>query len=71
MVDMLPSRLYPKSIYPYEVKIDQFLLSELLRSDHANYCVPIYDVLSVLDDQDTMITCIDAQSHRLAPLGRR
>ncbi|KAG9310555.1 kinase-like domain-containing protein [Chiua virens] len=37
---------------PYEVEIGVYFSSEPLISDPANHCVPIYDVLSLDDDDD-------------------
>ena len=48
-------KIISQSLHPYEVEIGRFFSSEPLRSDPANHCIPIYDVLSVPDDKDKVI----------------
>jgi len=48
-------KIVSKSLHPYEVEIGRFFSSEPLRSDPSNHCIPIYDVLSVPDDNDKVI----------------
>jgi len=48
-------KIISQSLHPYEVEIGRFFSSEPLRSDPANHCTPIYDVLSVPDDKDKVI----------------
>ena len=48
-------KIISKSVHPYEVEIGRFFSSDPLRSDPANHCIPIYDVLSVPDDKDKVI----------------
>ncbi|KAL4061838.1 hypothetical protein V8B97DRAFT_1999172 [Scleroderma yunnanense] len=48
-------KIVSNSDHPYEVEIGRFLSSEQLRRDPTNHCIPIYDVLSVPDDQDKVI----------------
>ncbi|KAH7918651.1 hypothetical protein BV22DRAFT_1041582 [Leucogyrophana mollusca] len=44
-----------KSRHPYEAEIGEFFMTEPLASDPANHCVPIYEVLSVPEDDDRII----------------
>jgi hypothetical protein len=41
--------------HPFEVEIARYLMSEPLRSDPMNHCVPILDVLNVPDDPRDII----------------
>jgi hypothetical protein len=41
--------------HPFEVEIARYLMSEPLRSDPMNHCVPILDVLSVQDEPRDII----------------
>lgn len=41
--------------HPYEADIGQYLSSEPLSSDPRNHYVPIYDVLQVPDEEDSLI----------------
>jgi hypothetical protein len=44
-----------KTDHPHEVDIAQFFSSEPLAGEIANHCVPIYDVLPVPDDEESVI----------------
>ena len=48
-------KIVRRSEYPYEVDIAKFFSTEPLRSDPKNHCVPIYDILSLPGDVDTVI----------------
>ncbi|TBU31673.1 kinase-like domain-containing protein [Dichomitus squalens] len=41
--------------HPYEVEITQFLSSEPLKSNPKNHCVPVHEVLQILDDDNIQI----------------
>lgn len=42
-------------MHPYEVEIGQYFSSESLRTDPANHCVPIYEVIPVPEEQRVII----------------
>ncbi len=44
-----------KSLYPEEVTLHQYLLSEPLLSDPRNHTVPLLEVLDVPDDEDAVL----------------
>ncbi|PCH36039.1 hypothetical protein WOLCODRAFT_91811 [Wolfiporia cocos MD-104 SS10] len=44
-----------RSVHPYEADIAQFLSSKPLSRDARNHCVPIYEVLKVPSDNNTVI----------------
>ncbi|KAH7905962.1 hypothetical protein BJ138DRAFT_1130197 [Hygrophoropsis aurantiaca] len=44
-----------KSRHPFEAEIGKFFTSEPLMSDPANHCVPIFEVLSVPENDDRII----------------
>ena len=44
-----------KSLHPFEAEIGNLFSSEPLSSDPDNHCVPIYDVLQVPGDDDSII----------------
>ncbi|KIK92411.1 hypothetical protein PAXRUDRAFT_829989, partial [Paxillus rubicundulus Ve08.2h10] len=48
-------KLVNRTVHPHEINIAQFLSSEPLASERANHCVTIYDVLPVLDDEESAI----------------
>lgn len=48
-------KIIKPSKHPYEVEIGTFFSNEPLASDPKNHCVPIYDVLTVPDMDDTTI----------------
>ena len=44
---------------PHEVEISQYFLSDILRSDPRNHCVPVIDTLNVPDDPDlSILVCL-------------
>lgn len=43
-----------KSVHPYEVDIGLYFSSESLASHAENHCIPVYEILS-LDDNETVI----------------
>ncbi|KAH7918652.1 hypothetical protein BV22DRAFT_1041587 [Leucogyrophana mollusca] len=48
-------KIVQKSIHPHEVDIGQYFSSEPVASDPANHCVPIYQVLQLPDDKDSVL----------------
>lgn len=43
------------STHPYEAEIGTFYSTEPLASDPKNHCIPIYDVLKLPDEDDTIL----------------
>ncbi|KAF8844597.1 hypothetical protein BDN67DRAFT_962981 [Paxillus ammoniavirescens] len=48
-------KLVNQTVHPHEIDIARFFSSEPLASEKANHCVTIYDVLPVLDDEESAI----------------
>ncbi|KAH7907078.1 hypothetical protein BJ138DRAFT_1015103 [Hygrophoropsis aurantiaca] len=48
-------KIVKQSRHPFEADIGRFFMSKPLASDLNNHCVPIYDVLSVPQDEDRII----------------
>src|SRR5580658_3805805 len=44
-----------KSRHPFEAEIGSFFSTAALATDPANHCVPIYEVLQVPDEEDTIL----------------
>lgn len=44
-----------KSAHPYEVEISEFFSTEPLASHPRNHCAPLYEVLDVPDEEDTVL----------------
>ncbi|KAH7903355.1 hypothetical protein BJ138DRAFT_1168237 [Hygrophoropsis aurantiaca] len=48
-------KIVRRSRHPFEADIGKFFMSEPLASDPANHCVPIYEALSVPQDDDRIL----------------
>ncbi|KAL4063905.1 hypothetical protein V8B97DRAFT_1989976 [Scleroderma yunnanense] len=48
-------KIIRQSVHPYEVEIGQKFSTEPLRSNSANHCVPIYEVLPIPESNDKVI----------------
>lgn len=44
-----------KDVHPFEVEISKFFSTEPLASHPRNHCVPVYDVLDVPDEENTVL----------------
>jgi len=44
-----------RSVHPYEIEIGQYFSAEPLASHPKNHCIPLYDVLDVPNEDDTVI----------------
>lgn len=44
-----------KDVHPFEVEISKFFSTEPLVSHPRNHCVPVYDVLDVPDEENTVL----------------
>ncbi|KAG2101353.1 uncharacterized protein F5147DRAFT_581638 [Suillus discolor] len=48
-------KVVEKSVFPHEADIGLYFMSDKLASDPKNHCVPIFEVLSVPDEDDKQI----------------
>ncbi|KAL4078215.1 hypothetical protein V8B97DRAFT_1935859 [Scleroderma yunnanense] len=60
-------KIVKRSEYPYEVDIARFFSTDPIRSDPANHCVPIYDVLPLPGDADTVLIVMPLLREYKAP----
>lgn len=59
-------KLVNTTYHPHEIDIARYLSSQPLATN-ANHCVPVYDVLPVLDEEDRVIIVMPLLQNYLRP----